>query len=73
MEEETPKRPVGRPVTTGTTPKQNLRVPADEWAELAEAAARIGSDRTAITREFYAWFLRKPGAKMPKRPEATDA
>ena len=69
---ETEKRPVGRPVTTGTTPKRNIRVPDDEWSEITTKAKAEGMDATSLTRAFYAWWLGKPGAKLPKRPTAGE-
>jgi hypothetical protein len=66
------KRPVGRPVTTGTTPKRGLRIADDLWAGLTAATEAEGTNATELTRDFYAWYLRKPGAKMPKRPSATE-
>jgi hypothetical protein len=66
---ETTRRPVGRPVTTGTTPKRGIRVPDDEWTEITAKAKAQGADATSLTRAFYAWWLRKPGAKLPARPD----
>lgn len=68
-EEETPRRR-GRPVTTGTTPKRSLRIPDDLWDELTAQAKAEGADVATLTRDFYAYWLRRPGAKLPKRPEA---
>lgn len=65
---EAEKRPPGRPVTTGTTPKRGIRVPDDEWSEITAKAKAEGSDATSLTRAFYAWWLCKPGAKLPRRP-----
>lgn len=69
---ETGKRPVGRPAT-GITPKRGIRVPDDEWTELAAKAKGEGTDATSLTRAFYAWWLRRPGAKLPKRPEVSGS
>lgn len=59
---------MGRPVTTGISPKRGIRVPETEWAEITAAAAGQHTTVAALTREFYAWYLRTPGAKLPKRP-----
>jgi len=45
-----------------------MRIPDDEWDEVGDAVKQIGSNRTEITREFFRWYVRRPGAKMPKRP-----
>lgn len=69
---EDEKRPVGRPVTTGTTPKRGIRIADDLWTEVGAATRAQGTDVTALTRDFYAWYLRRPGAKMPQRPQASE-
>lgn len=65
----TPQYGAIMPNAPGTTPRQ-IRIPADEWQEF-DAAAK-GQDppteRATLVREFIRWYLRKPGAKMPKRP-----
>ena len=65
-EDERPKR--GRPVTTGITPKRSLRVPDELWDDLTAAADSEDRDVATLTRDFYAWWLRRPGAKLPRRP-----
>lgn len=45
---ETPKRGRGRPVTTGTTPKHNLRIPDALWNEASALAAERGETTTAL-------------------------
>lgn len=65
---ETEKRPVGRPVTTGTTPKRGIRITDELWTALTAAAKAEGTDATSLTRDFYSWYLRRPGARLPKRP-----
>jgi hypothetical protein len=43
-------------------------VPADEVTAFDAAAKQAGSDRSATTRQLWAWFTRQPGAKLPDRP-----
>lgn len=38
-------------------------------AEFDAAAKAAGSDRSAITRALWEWFVRRPGAELPLRPE----
>jgi len=66
---ETGKQPPGRPVTTGTTPKRGIRIADDLWLEITETAKVEGTDAASLTRAFYAWYLRRPGAKLPQRPD----
>lgn len=51
------------------TPQRALRIPDDEWNDLGHAAEAAGTDRTAILRDLLQWYLRRPGAKLPARPE----
>lgn len=38
---------------------------------LAEDFKTATGDQAAeVTRQFWEWYVRRPGAKMPKRPEA---
>jgi hypothetical protein len=45
-------------------------VPKDDWTAFGEALK--DTDRATVLRAFIAWFLRKPGAKLPQRPPADD-
>ncbi|MBK6014272.1 hypothetical protein [Streptomyces sp. MBT53] len=48
------------------TKHRSVRIGDDEWADLATAAP--GGDRSAVIKELVDWYLRRPGAKLPKRP-----
>lgn len=54
-------------------PRQ-FRVPDDEWVpfEAATKAVRPNgrSPRASVLREFIRWYMRRPGAKLPTRPDA---
>lgn len=50
------------------TPPRQVRI-GDEWYEFDAAAKGAGTERAALIREFIAWYLRKPGAKLPERPK----
>lgn len=41
-------------------------------ADFDAAAKRSGSDRSNITREFWEWYVGRPGAKLPERPEPSE-
>lgn len=49
------------------TARQTIRVDSELWDEFAEGAEQVNTDRSALVRDFIAWFLRKPGAKQPPR------
>lgn len=42
-----------------------IRLDEDTWREFGAAMG----DRSAAIREFVYWCLRRPGAKLPKRPD----
>jgi len=52
-----------------TQPRQ-MRIPDAEWTDFDAAAKSMDSDRASEVRAFIAWYLRRPGAKLPKRPDA---
>lgn len=39
------------------------------WEDFAAATAAQGVDRSAETRKFWEWYVRRPGAALPERPE----
>lgn len=55
------------------TPHRTFRLPTDEWEDLGAAAREMATDRTALLTAFVRWYLRRDGAKLPKRPPATEA
>ena len=46
-----------------------MRIPDQDWADFETAAASQNTDRASLVRDFIAWYLRRPGAKLPKRPD----
>lgn len=47
-----------------------LRGIDDELVEDFDNAARVsGSDRSAVTRQLWEWYVRRPGAQLPTRPK----
>jgi len=51
------------------TPARQMRISDEDWTEFETAATSQGTDRASAVREFIAWYLRRPGAKLPKRPD----
>lgn len=47
------------------TKLQNFRAEPELWAKFGELA---DPDRSTVLRDFIAWYIRQPGAKLPKRP-----
>lgn len=51
-----------------------LRGIDDDLAAQFDAATRTaGSDRSAVTRQFWEWYVGRPGAELPVRPPWTEA
>ena len=57
------------------TPLQNFRVDPDLWDRFDQAVHRADpeSDRSKTLRQFVAWYVREPGAKLPARPPAGES
>ncbi|GAA2680046.1 hypothetical protein GCM10010400_49270 [Streptomyces aculeolatus] len=54
-------------------PLRGIRgVDSDLWNDLDAAARAAGSDRSAITRALWEWYVRRPGAELPERPGGED-
>lgn len=52
------------------TQHRSVRVSDTDWAAFADAAIRQGLDRAKVINQFIAWYLHRPGAELPKRPDA---
>ncbi|MFD3802630.1 hypothetical protein ACFWTC_03155 [Streptomyces sp. NPDC058619] len=50
--------------------KQRVIRGADDqlWEDLDAATNRAGIDRSAVTRQFWEWYVKRPDAKLPERP-----
>lgn len=46
------------------TPLHAFRLDAELWRDFGDRAG----DRTAVLRNFIRWYMREPGARMPRRP-----
>jgi hypothetical protein len=38
------------------------------WEDLDAAARAAGTDRSALTRQLWEWYVGRPGATLPARP-----
>jgi hypothetical protein len=52
------------------TKAKPIRIPPELWEAAGAAATEAGTDRSALIRDFFTWFTRRPGGKPLKRPEA---
>jgi metal-responsive CopG/Arc/MetJ family transcriptional regulator len=53
-------------------PKVTVRIHPALMAKLNEAADAAGVDRAALVRALIRWYLREPGAVLPKRPRNAE-
>lgn len=55
--------------------KQRVIRGADDqlWEDLDTATTQAGTDRSAITRQLWEWYVQRPGAQLPERPEEKQA
>jgi hypothetical protein len=53
------------------TQHRSVRINDDDWADLELAAKAVNPklDRAKVINALIRWYLRRPGAKLPKRPE----
>jgi hypothetical protein len=51
-----------------TTPRRPLSVGDDLWVPFGKRAGE--KNRSAVLRDFIRWYLRLPGATLPRRPPA---
>lgn len=38
------------------------------WADLGDGAHTMGSDRSAVSRQLFEWWVGRAGAELPERP-----
>ena len=57
------------PGSRRTTPLRTTQISDDPWARFGEVADQLGTSRAALMRDLVLWFIRWPGAKLPKRPD----
>lgn len=55
----------------GTEPMTgvNLRADPSVWEDFIAAT---DGQQAEVTRQFWAWYVRRPGAKLPQRPPRTE-
>lgn len=46
--------------------------PDELWNDLDTATKAAGTDRSAVTREFWEWYVGRDGAEVPKRPASSE-
>jgi recombinational DNA repair protein (RecF pathway) len=51
------------------TQHRSVRIEDADWNDAEAATQRMGTDRAKIINQFIRWYLRRPGAKLPERPE----
>jgi hypothetical protein len=51
------------------TQHRSIRIDDDDWSDLEAVAKPQKLDRAKIVNQLIRWYLRRPGARLPKRPE----
>ena len=59
------------PLKATHRPHRPIRIEEELWKPFGELAGV--RDRAEVIRQFVAWYIRKPGAKLPQRPAARRA
>lgn len=52
------------------TTARPVRIPEEDWVEFGKLVG--DRERSRLVREFIAWYLRRPKAVLPKRPDAQE-
>lgn len=42
------------------------------WDDLDTVTQTAGIDRSAVTRQFWEWYVGRPNTEMPQRPKRQD-
>ena len=42
------------------------------WTDLDHATKSAGSDRSKVTKQLWEWYVGRPGAQLPERPESSE-
>lgn len=50
------------------TQHRSVRVEDDDWNDFGDTTKQQDTDRAKVLNAFIRWYLRRPGAKPPKRP-----
>ena len=50
------------------TKHRTVRIRDDDWVPFGHAAMDADSDRSALIKQFIAWYLARPDAELPQRP-----
>lgn len=50
------------------TPARQMRI-GDEWYDFELATKAQDTERAAAVRAFIDWYIRRPDAELPERPE----
>jgi hypothetical protein len=68
------KRPQPRPASrpTAALASRCVLCAGDDqlWQDVHVAARALGADPLLVAREFWRWFVGRPGSRLPERPPA---
>lgn len=58
------------PGSRRATPPRSTQIEDGPWERFGQVAAELKTSRAALMKDLVLWFIRWPGAKLPKRPAA---
>ena len=58
------------PGSRRVTPPRSTQLDDAPWQKFGIDAAAIGKSRSKVMAELILWWIRWPGAKLPRRPES---
>lgn len=58
------------PGSRRATPPRSTQMDDAPWEKFGEDVKAIGKSRAGVMAELVLWWIRWPGAKLPKRPDA---
>ncbi len=56
----------------GPSHRISFRSPNDLWEQFGQAASHHPNGRSGVVRDFIRWYLSKPGAELPERPQPDE-
>jgi recombinational DNA repair protein (RecF pathway) len=59
---------LGRVPNKPKTQHRSVRIEDADWDDAEQATAEMGTDRAKVINQFIRWYLHRPGAKLPQRP-----
>lgn len=63
---------IGVPGSRRKTPPRSTQIDDAPWEKFSADVEAAGLSRAGVMRDLVLWWIRWPGAKLPKRPGSLD-